>query len=246
MLANSFKTKNEYKASSFSLPRSLNFENFEAMIKNFKILTNFKNTLIVTAPSVLLVLFFSTFAAYAFSKLRFKRRDAIFLTIICTMFIPIQITIIPLYYSYAALGIVNTHLSVILTYLCRGLPGAILLLTLNFRGIPDEIIEAGRIDGAGYFRTIRHVIVPMGSPALAASSIMQFVNVSNDLFTPMILLQKMELRTMMVALTSLMSRREGDPAYQMAGFFLCIIPSLIVYLAFQPFFVKGLTFGSFK
>jgi ABC-type glycerol-3-phosphate transport system permease component len=243
---NAFKTKLEYRKDPFSLPASLDFSNFGLLIGNFRILDAFKNTFLIALGSVAITLVVAIFASYAFAKIKFRGRNFVYLAIITTMFIPAQVTIIPLYYAMSAMRLNNTLTSVIITYVATSLPGTILLMTTSFSGIPNEMIEAATIDGAGYFTTVRRVIVPMGMAVIAINIIFNFLGASNDLFTPMILIQKMEKRTVMVALATLMSSRGGDPPYQLTGLLISALPPLVVYMVFSRFIVKGITVGSIK
>jgi ABC-type glycerol-3-phosphate transport system permease component len=142
--------------------------------------------------------------------------------------------------------LVSTYWSVIFIYTGMFLPEAILLMTSTFRGIPDEMLEAAVLDGAGYFGVLRYIIVPMGMPAIILTVIFYFIVTWNDLFTPMILLQNMDLRTVMVALAALISRYTGDPTLQFAGLVLAAIPAILVYIVFQQFIIKGISAGSTK
>ena len=169
-----------------------------------------------------------------------------YLFIVATMFIPGQITMIPIYVLFSKIGLVNNFLSVILVYLANGLPGAIMLITANFRAIPGEMLESSRMDGAGYFKVIWYIVVPMGKAAIAINVVMSFIGYWNDLFTPTILLQNEDVKTVMVALASLMGRYVGDPPYQMAGIMLAMVPAILVYVVFQRFIVKGLVVGAIK
>ncbi|MCE5343319.1 MAG: carbohydrate ABC transporter permease [Eubacteriales bacterium] len=243
---NSFKTKSEYRKGPFALPQSLDVNNYYLLIRNFKILDAFLNTFIIAICSVLVSVLLAVFASYAFAKLRFKGRTFVYLFIISTMFIPAQVTMIPLYYMMSNIHLNNTLISVIIAYVATSLPGTILLMTTSFSGISDEMIEAATIDGAGYFKIVRKVVVPMGMAVIAINIIFNFLGASNDLFTPMILIQKMEKRTVMVALASLMNARGGDPAYQLAGLTFSALPPLLVYIVFSRFIVKGITVGSIK
>jgi multiple sugar transport system permease protein/raffinose/stachyose/melibiose transport system permease protein len=147
---------------------------------------------------------------------------------------------------FSKLRLVNTYWSVIFTYLGMFLPEAFLLMTSTFRGIPDELIEAAKLDGAGYFNILSHVIIPMGMPAIILCIIFYFIVTWNDLFTPMVLLQDMDMRTVMVALASLLSRYTGDPTLQFAGLILAAIPAVLVYAFFQQYIIKGIGSGSTK
>lgn len=246
LLINSFKTKNEYYVDPFGLPEALNFDNYKLLFANFKITTYFLNTWFIAAVSVVICLALAIFASYAFSKIEFKGSRLAYILIVSTMFIPGQVTMIPMYHMFAAMNLINTFTGVILSYIAGMLPGTILLLRSNFIGISTEMIEAARIDGAGYFAIIRNVIIPVGISAIAINIIFNFLMVSNDLFTPMILLQKTEKRTVIVALSGLINSRGGDPAYQMTGLFMTVFPPLIVYIIFNRFIVKGVAAGSVK
>ncbi|MEJ2709726.1 MAG: carbohydrate ABC transporter permease [Anaerolineales bacterium] len=216
------------------------------MISQFKILNLFKNSFIISFFSIIILLCLGTFASYAFAKLDFRGKDIIYLLVISTMFIPVQATIVPLYVMFARIHLVNTYMSVILMYVGMFIPEVILLMTSTFRGIPDELLEAARLDGAGYFDLIRYVIVPMGKPAIILCVIFYFIVTWNDLFTPMILLQSMDRRTVMVALAALISRYSGDPTFQFAGLVLASIPAILVYAIFQRYILKGISLGATK
>ena len=247
MLINSLKERTAYFVNPFGLPvGALQWQNYATMISQFQILNLFKNSLIVSAGTVVLLLVVCTFASYVFAKYRFRGRALIYIAVIATMFIPSQVTIIPLYVLFSKLGLVNTYWSVILSYLALFLPEAILLMTANFRGIIDELLEAAEIDGCGYFQRVWNVIVPMGRAAIFLSIIFYFITAWNDLFTPMIFLQSMDKRTVMVALAALMGRYTGAPTLQFAGLLLSAVPALVVYIIFQRQIIKGLSVGAIK
>ena len=123
---NSFKTKIEYRKGNFAMPQSLDFTNYNLLIRNFKILDAFGNTFIIAIFSVLISLIIAIFASYAFAKLKFRGRMFVYLFIISTMFIPAQVTMIPLYYLMSDVHLNNTLTSVIITYVATSLPGTIL------------------------------------------------------------------------------------------------------------------------
>ncbi len=246
MFINSFKTKSEYRKSAFAFPESWNFDNYVYMLDQFELLRYFFNTILIAAVSIAIMMLLAIFASYAFARLPFKGRGIVYLLVIGTMFIPAQVTMIPMYQMFSKLHLVNTFTGVILCNIAGGLPGAVLLLTANFRGIPGELIEAGKIDGAGYFKVVRHIIMPMGKATIAINVILSFVGQCNDLFTPMILLQEMDKRTVMVALSSIMSKTSGDQAFQLTGLLLAVIPPLLLYICLQKYLVKGLTVGAIK
>jgi ABC-type glycerol-3-phosphate transport system permease component len=246
MLLNSFKSRSAYLKSPFSLPdiRGLAWNNYATMISQFRIFNLFRNTLIISVCTIALLLALGIIASYAFAKLKFRGREVIYFLVISSMFVPVQVTIIPIYMLFSKIHLVNTYWAVILTYLGMFISETILLMTSAFRGIPDEMIEAAELDGAGYFDILRHIIVPMGRPAIILCLIYYFIVTWNDLFTPMILLTDMDLRTVMVALASLISRYSGDPTLQFAGLVLAAIPAVLVYAVFQNYIIKGIGEGS--
>jgi ABC-type glycerol-3-phosphate transport system permease component len=246
MAVNSLKSRSEYFTSQFRMPALPNLENYSVMISQFQILKLFRNSFYVSAGTVVLLLVVCTFASYIFAKYRFRGRSVIYVAVMVTMFIPSQVTIIPLYVLFSRVGLVNSYWSVILSYLALFLPEAILLMTANFRGIIDELLEAAEMDGCGYFQKVWNVVVPMGRAAIFLAIIFYFITAWNDLFTPMIFLQSMEKRTVMVALSALMGRYTGAPTLQLAGLLLSAVPALIVYILFQKNIIRGLSSGSIK
>jgi raffinose/stachyose/melibiose transport system permease protein len=247
MVINSLKTRTSYYKDPFSLPTfPFQWDNFSTMISQFRIFKLFLNSFIVSAGTVLILLVICIFSSYIFAKYRFKGRTVIYVAVVATMFIPSQVTIIPLYVLFSRIGLVNTYWSVILSYLALFLPEATLLMTASFRSIIDELIEAAKIDGCGYLKTVWYVIVPMGQAAISLSVIFYFITAWNDLFTPMIFLQSMDKRTVMVALAALMGRYAGAPTLQFAGLLLAAIPAIIVYVIFQRQIIRGLSAGAIK
>jgi ABC-type glycerol-3-phosphate transport system permease component len=246
MFINSFKSKVEYRKNAFSLPTSWSFDNYIFMLDQFQLVRYFFNTIFIAAVSISIMMALAIFASYAFARLPFKGRSIVYLIVIGTMFIPAQVTMIPMYQMFSKIHLVNSFTGVILCNIAGGIPGAVLLLTSNFKGIPGELIEASKIDGAGYFKVVRHVIIPLGKSTIAINVILAFVSQCNDLFTPMILLQEMDKRTVMVALSSIMTKTSGDQAFQLTGLLLAVIPPLLIYLCLQKYLVKGLTLGAIK
>jgi ABC-type glycerol-3-phosphate transport system permease component len=247
MFYNSLKSRTDYLINPFNIPGiKLTWDNYATMISQFKIFNLFKNSFVISFFTILFLLGFGIVASYAFAKLKFKGKNVIYLLVISMMFIPVQATIIPIYLMLSKIHLVNTYWAVVLTYLGMFLPEVILLMTSTFRGIPDEMIEAAELDGAGYFGILRYIVVPMGMPAIILCVIFYFIVTWNDLFTPMILLQDMDIRTVVVALASLISRYTGDPTLQFAGLILTAIPAILIYAVFQQYIIKGISAGSTK
>ena len=247
MFLNSIKSRTDYYINPFSMwGLKLTWDNYITMISQFRILSLFGNSFYISLFSIILLLCFGIVASYAFAKLRFKGKNIIYLGVLSTMFIPVQATIIPLYVLFSKMHLVNTYWSVVFMYVGMFLPEVILLMTSTFRGIPDDLIEVAKLDGAGFFEILRYVIVPMGRSGIVLCIIFYFIVTWNDLFTPMILLQSMDKRTVMVALAALLGRYSGDPTFQFAGLVLASLPAILVYAIFQQYIIKGISAGSTK
>ena len=247
MLINSLKSLSGYYVNPFGLPNEqLQWQNFATMISQFKILKLFGNSFIVSFFTVLGLVVMGTLASFSFAKVDFKGKDGLYLAILATLFVPAQVTMIPMYISFAKVSLVDNYLGVIIAYWAMFLPETIMLMTANFKSIPNELLEAATIDGCGYFGRIRNVVMPMGWPAISLSIIFFFICSWNDLFTPMVLLKSMDKRTVMVALSSLIGRYTGDPPFQYAGLLMSAIPALAVYAIFQKSIVKGMSMGAIK
>lgn len=246
MFINSFKTNTEYYYDKFALPDAWNLDNFKVMFSQFNILKYFFNTFLVAIGVVALVTVLSVLAAFGFSKLPFKGSATLYLIMVLTMMIPAQVTVIPMYVMFSKLSLINTRHGIIICYMATALPSAIMLLTANFRGIPDELIESASIDGCNYFQKLLHVIVPMGKTALTLNAIFNFIWTWNDLFMPTVMLQKNEVKTVMAALSGLVSRYVKNPALQLTGLLLCALPTLFIYCFCQKYIVKGVAMGALK
>ena len=247
MLINSLKSLSGYYVNPFGLPNEqLQWQNFATMISQFKILELFGNSFIISFFTVLGLVVMGTLASFSFAKVDFKGKDGLYLAILATLFVPAQVTMIPMYISFAKIDLVDNYLGVIIAYWAMFLPETIMLMTANFKSIPNELLEAATIDGCGYFGRIRNVVMPMGWPAISLSIIFFFICSWNDLFTPMVLLKSMDKRTAMVALSSLIGRYTGDPPFQYAGLLMSAIPALAVYAIFQKSIVKGMSMGAIK
>lgn len=246
MLINALKTKQEYYMNKFTLPPSLNMDNFRWVVVDFNIMQYFYSSMLIAVVSTLLIVLLGVFASYAFSKLRFRGKTIVYACILATMFLPTQVTIIPAYVMFSRWNLVDSYWAVILMYLAGGLPAAILLMNGTFAGISNEMIESSKIDGAGYFTIIRHIILPMGMSAIAIVIIFNFIQYWNDLLTPMLLLTATNKQTVMVALTGLVQKTASLPTYQLAGLIISVLPAVFLYLFLQKYLVKGLTMGSFR
>ena len=248
MFVNSVKTLSDYYISPFALPdvTNMQWKNFASMISQFNILGLMKNSFIISVLTVAGLIVFGTLGSYAFAKFKFPGSRGLYLAFLVTLFVPAQVTMIPMYVNFARIGLVNNLFGVVVSNWAMFLPETIMLMTANFKGIPDEIIEAATIDGCSFAGRLRNIVIPMGWPAISLTIIFFFINSWNDLFTPMILLKSMDKRTVMVALNGLIGRYTGNPPFQYAGLVLAALPAIIVYAFLQKSIVNGMSMGAIK
>lgn len=246
MLMNTFKDKHQYFASAFALPESLDWTNYQVMLVDFKIMRYFWNTIIITVAAMALVLLLSTFASYAFARINFKGRTIAYLFVISTLFMPSQATMIPTYVLFAKYGLINTRWSVILGSVAGGVPAAVMLMRGAFMGIPKDLIESGKIDGAGYFTTVFRIVLPVSLATMSIVLINNFIGNWNNFLAPMLYLSEQSKQTIMVALSNLVGKNDGLPTRQLTGIFLSVIPTIVLYLFLQRYMVKGVMVGSLK
>jgi multiple sugar transport system permease protein len=194
----------------------------------------------VTAGSLLL----NTMAGYAFAKLKFAGRERLFKTLLAALVIPGQVAMMPLFLLLKQMGLVNTYGGVIVPALA-GIFG-IFLVRQYARTIPDELIEAARVDGAGEFRIFASVIVPLLGPILASLAIFTFLGCWNEFMWPLIVLTDSKLQTLPVALASLSQEHVQDNELMMAGSVVTVLPVLALFLVLQKHYINGLLLGSVK
>lgn len=204
------------------------------------------NSTIVCVLAIAIILVVSSCAGFAFAKLRFRTSTFVLTAIVAAMLIPVQSIIIPVYVNVARFHLVNSYAGAVIVYAALGTPFATFLMTAYYRSIPDDVIEAGIIDGVGYFGIFRRVALPMSIPALATISVLQFIQIWDDLLVGLLFLQNPEQRTITVGLGALAAGRTTDIPVLMAGSIVSALPAIIVYLVFQRFLISGLTAGISK
>ncbi len=204
----------------------------------------FVNSLLLACAATALSVTFNTLAGYAFAKLPFKGRERIFQSLLGALVIPGQVAMLPLFLLLKQMGLVNTWAGVLVPSLA-GIFG-IYLVRQYARGIPDELLEAARIDGASEWQTFRLVVLPLLKPVLATLAVFGFLGSWNDFMWPLIILTEGELHTLPVALAALSREHVQDSELMMAGAVVTVLPVLLLFLALQRHYLQGLLMGSVK
>jgi raffinose/stachyose/melibiose transport system permease protein len=209
-------------------------------------LTYFKNSLIVVLLSLLFVLIISSLAAFALSNWRGKASRGLYLFFIAGMMLPIKIASIKLLELVRSLGLLNTIWSLVPIYIAMGLPIGVFVLTEFFREVPHELTEAAIIDGSTYFRVFVTILLPLVRPALATVAIYNLIPFWNDLWFPLIFINKESQKTLLLGVTRLFGQYQTDWSKVLAVLTLSAIPVLVLYLSMSKQFIKGVTAGAVK
>ncbi len=207
----------------------------------------FLNSLIITIPATIIPISVAAFAAYAFAWMDFRGRDALFGIVVGLMVVPLQMTLIPLLKVYNHLGLAGTYLGVWLAHTGYGLPFAIYLLRNFFGALPRDLLESAYLDGASDFTAFFRLVLPLSIPALASLAIFQFLWVWNDLLVALIYLGGTEkVAPLTLKLSSLINSLGQNWHLLTAAAFVSMAFPLVVFLALQRYFVRGILAGSVK
>ena len=202
------------------------------------------NSALVATLATLISLVFNTLAGYAFAKLRFRWRDRIFRGLLGALVIPSQVAMIPLFALVKELGLVSTYGGVIVPAMATVF--GMFLVRQYARSIPDELLEAARIDGAGEWRIFVTIVLPLLKPIVVTLAIFTFLASWNDFMWPLIVLSDQAWQTAPVALASLSREHVQDNELMMAGSMVTVVPVLLLFLALQRYYLQGLLLGSVK
>jgi multiple sugar transport system permease protein len=226
------------------IPPAPQWGNYVRIWTRVPFLTFFRNTATLTVTITLLQLASSSLAAYAFAKLQFKGRDFLFLGYIASIAIPWQIYMVPQFIMMRRLDLVDTHLALILLQAFSAF--GVFLLRQFFISIPNELSDAARIDGLSEYGLFFRIILPLSKPALATLTIFTFVGVWNDFMGPLIYLNSESKKTIQLGLRMFIQQYSADYALIMAASLVSLVPVIILFLAFQRFFVEGIATTGIK
>jgi multiple sugar transport system permease protein len=225
-------------------PDPLTVKNYVAALTQIPFARFFANSVIVSVVITLGNVFFDTLAAYAFAKLRFPGRDVILFVMLMALMVPLQVNLIPMYRIMATLNWVNTYPALIVPFLVS-ITG-IFLMRQFMQSIPDEILDAARIDGCDEFGVFWRIMFPLSVPGIATLVIITFMGAWNDFLWPRIITNSDAMYTLPVGLTQLQQRYSSNVGTVMAGTVLTMMPMILVFLLMQRHFIEGMTAGAVK
>ena len=245
MIITAFKTQTAiftYPIEWF--PKEITLQNFIDLFARFPFGKVLLNSTIVSASYSAISIVTCCMAAFAFAKIPFRGSEALLKVYLATLMIPFQSTLIPLFMLFNSAGLSNTYGSVIIPSLFRVF--GIFLLVQHMRTIPDDYIDAARIDGASYFTILWKVILPLSLPVIAGYAVITFMDAWNDYLWPLVMLTKPAMMTVPVALGMVNGQFERNFGVQMAGSLISIVPVVLIYLFAQSKMKDGLTLGGIK
>lgn len=247
ILFTSFKTEAEiYGAGAFAPPVHWAWQNYSAAWSRGNFAVTLPNSVIITVVKVPLGILLSAMGAYAITQMKIRGGKMIFVAIVMGTMIPFQVLLAPLFTLVNGMGLINTYVGVILPYIAFGVPYQIFVLRSFFRQIPKELSEAARIDGATHLMIFWRIFLPLSLPVLAALVILDFVATWNEFAMALVLLQDSGRWTLPLGLMSFQGQFSSAYAQLNAAIVMTVLPAVAVYVAFQKYFVGGLTMGAIK
>lgn len=220
--------------------------NYSAVITQTPFLRFLVNSVIISVSTIALVFVCTMLASYALAKLRLPAREFLFLVIVAGLMLPVIALTVPLFQMVRQAHLFNNFLAVVLPLSAVIMPMTILLTRNYIMGIPDELLEASRIDGASSFRALRSVILPLSKPIVAVIIVWSFLNSWNDFLLPLLFLQDPNMQAITQVPTYFTSTYGSDVPKIFAALVMMCLPVVVAYLAFQKFFERGLTAGALK
>jgi multiple sugar transport system permease protein len=228
-------------------PSAPTFRNFERAIGTSGLLTYLRNSMITAVGSALITTSVAGLAAYGFAKFRFKARQPLMLMLIAAQMFPFAVLLITIYPLLRHTGLLNSLTGLTISYIVFSLPSSIYILYTFFSQIPEELLEAARIDGASELKILRQVVLPLSLPGLVAVAVYSFMWAWNDLFYSLTIMSSKDMRTVGPGLMlEFFGEMQQDWGAAMAASFLASAPVVLTFAFLQRYFIQGLTAGAVK
>lgn len=243
VLIGSFRPNADILREPVGLPTSPRLDNYERAWETASMSTYFLNSLVVTVASVTLCVAVSSMAAYALSRWRFRGRAFLAAFFVSGLMIPAKLGLLPVFYLFQSWGLIDSRAGLVLLYAAGGIPFSVFVIMGFMRGLPVELEEAARLDGAGEGRMFVSIALPLMRPALAVATVFQFAPTWNDFFYPLVLMRSDEKYTVPVGLTRFFGEFAADRATLFAGLVIALVPLAIVFALATRHIVSGLTAG---
>jgi len=225
-------------------PSTVTFEHYAALFTRLDLGRYILNSALLAGAVTVIALFINSMAGYAFAKFRFRYRDRLFQGLLAAMVIPAQVAMLPLFLLLKQFGLINTYWGVIIPGMASIF--GIFLIRQYLLAIPDSLLDAARMDGAGEFRIYWSLILPLCRPILVTLAIFTFLGAWNDFMWPLIVLTDSSMYTLPVALANLLGEHVQDTELMMAGSVLTVLPVMLLFVALQKYYIAGIMLGGMK
>jgi raffinose/stachyose/melibiose transport system permease protein len=246
MIVSSLKTTREIFQNPFGFPEKALFENYKTVWADRGFGLYFKNSLTVTAVAMALVILLGSMASYGVSRYKYKLRTWIYMVFLSGIMLPLKVAIIPLFLIVKNLGLMDTHISIIMIFIAMGLPSTVFILSGFMKSIPIDLEYAARIDGCNDWAIYRRIIMPITQSAIALVTIYNAVPIWNDFFFPLVFIQSNRLKTLPVGLSTFFGQFSTNWSLLFTGLSIAILPMLILYVFMSKYFIRGMTAGAIK
>jgi len=246
MILGSFKSQSEFlQVPPTWLPENPTLDNYQRLTERLDFARFFFNSAVVATAVTLGNLIFAPMLGYALAKLRWRGKGAVMGLVLATLMLPASATLIPLFVLMSQLNLVNTYPGLILPFIAA--PLGVFLTRQFFSGVPDELLEAARIDGAGEFRIFWTIVMPLAAPVLATLGILTFLGSWNGFIYPLVMAQEPQMYTLPVALATFATGQfQADHGMLMAGSVILVVPVLIVFILMQRWITEGIATTGLK
>lgn len=228
------------------IPDKMHWENYTDVFQKMPFFTYLRNSVFISSMTIIGTLLSSSLVAYAFACLRWPGRNAVFIFILATMMLPMQVTMIPLFVLFKNFGWLNTFKPLIIPAFFGGGAFNIFLLRQFFMTIPRELFDAARIDGCSEWRIYWNIVIPLAKPALATVAILTFMMTWNDFFGPLIYLSDKLKGTLALGLAMFIGQHQTEWGMLMAASVMMMIPMIVLFFLFQKYFIKGFMMSGIK
>ena len=245
-LISSFKPNQQILSSAFSMPTSLDFAGYAVAIKIANIPNRFMNSVIISTVSTGVSVILYAMSSYAFARFNFKGKGALFGLLICSLLIPTNAMIQPVFATIRFAGLYDTRTALVLVYIAFRMPMCLFILRSYFLGLPREIEEAAYVEGAGFFRTFTAIVLPMSKPALASAAVLSFIDSWNELLYAMMLTSREAIRTLPLAMKHFVSQFSFNYTAMFAAMVMCMLPTVVMYILLQEQIMESMVAGSLK
>jgi raffinose/stachyose/melibiose transport system permease protein len=246
LVMNSFKSTSDIATNPFGMPREFLLQNYVDAWNQGKFATTLGNSTILTVGTIVGVLILAGLAAYALARLKLKGSDFLGFYFMIGTSVPPQLFMIPLFYMWKQFGLVNSHLGLIIIYVALHSPFGTFLLRSYMVSIPEEFLEAARIDGASHWQVYRYVILPLSWPGFLTVGLVVGLQVWNEFLFALTFLQKADLKPVSTSLFAFQQQFFRDWGLTNAGSIIMVLPVIVLFLLLQRRFIEGLTQGGLK